>query len=263
MNAHSLSARFPVVLAAVLIAAAHGAARAGEVHDLQRGLPLEVEDTSTARHRQMQLQASTRYELEHDGGDLLFIEPQLQYGFADNFHVEVTYPIVAGSGDRTGAGDVIVSGLYRFYDERSPGFGDDPLPSMAVQGEFELPTGINSDGLDFTLRYIATKTLTHDDAQDRLHLNVAWTHNTAAAGDERHNFFSAVLGYSRKLNDETAVVADIVREQDEQEGQDATILEAGVIRQLTENVTISGGLGFGLGEESPDFRATFGFQYSF
>ena len=265
MSPRTLSARLRVLSAAVPAAllAAAPVARAGDVHDLQRGLPLDVEDTTTAQHRQMQFQASSRYELDDDGGDLLFVEPQLQYGFADNFHVEVTYPIIAGSGDRTGAGDVIVAGLYRFYDETSPGFGDSPLPSMAVKGEVELPTGVGSDGVDFTLRYVATKTLTHAAPQDRLHLNLAWTHNTAAASDERHNFFSAVLGYSRKLDEETAVLADVVREQQEEDGADATIVEAGLIRQLTENVTLSGGLGFGLGEDSPDFRATFGFQYSF
>ena len=238
-------------------------ARAGDVHDLQRGLPLEVEDTQTGKHREMQFQTSARYELDDDGGDLLIVEPELQYSFTDNFQVEVSYPIRAGSGDRTGAGDVVVAGLYRFLEEKSPGFDNDPWPSLAVKGEFRLPTGVNSDGLDTTVRFIATKTLTESEPQDRLHFNLAWEHNMAAESGERANRFGVILGYSRKLDDQTVVLADVVREQELEEGEDSTVLEAGVMRQLSEELTISAGLGFGLGEDSPDLRATVGFQYTF
>jgi len=237
-------------------------AGASDIHDLQRGLPLDVEDTTTSDKGSVQLQASARYE-HQDGDDLLFLDPQVQVGVLDNFHVEFTYPVIAGSGDRTGAGDFIIAGLYRFYDEQGAGFRDHPFPSMALKVEFELPTGVGSDGLDTTLRFIATKTVTQAESQDRVHLNLSWTHNAAAASDERENFFSLILGYSRKLDDKTVVLADLIREQQEQEGQDSTILEAGVLRQLTDKVTVGAGLGFGLGDDSPDFRATFGVQYSF
>ena len=58
-------------------------------------------------------------------------------------------------------------------------------------------------------------------------------------------------------------LADLVRQQERQEGEDSTILEAGLPRQVSEHVTLAGGLGFGLGEDSPPFRATVGVQYSF
>jgi hypothetical protein len=266
MNPRVLSAVRHVGIIAIAGAAlsAGTRARGGDIHDLQRGLPLEVEDTTTTEKRQMQLQVSSRYQLEDNGDDMLFVDPQLQYGFADNFHVEVTYPIIAGSGDRTGAGDVIVAGLYRFLDEKHPGFGgDDPWPSLAIKGQVELPTGEHSDGLDTLIRFIATKTITEASSQDRVHVNVDWAHNAAAPSSERENRFALVLGYSRKLDNKTVVLADLIREQERREGEDSTILEAGVMRQVTDQITISGGLGFGLGEDSPDFRATFGFQYSF
>jgi hypothetical protein len=262
MNPRIPSARRLAAAAVSGLLLATAAARASDIHDLQRGLPLDVEDTTTADKGSVQLQGSARYE-HQDGDDLLFLEPQAQVGLLDNFHVEFTYPIIAGSGDRTGAGDVIVAGLYRFYDEKGVDLRHHPLPSMAVKAEVELPTGVGSDGLDTTLRFIASKTVTQAESQDRVHLNLSWTHNAAAAGDERENFFSLILGYSRKLDDKTVVLADLIREQQEQEGQDSTILEAGVLRQLTDKITVGAGLGFGLGEDSPDFRATFGVQYSF
>jgi hypothetical protein len=265
MQSRALPASGPllsVCLTALVLSAVAPVSRASDIHDLQRGLPLDVEDTTTADNGSVQLQGSARYE-HQDGDDLLFLEPQAQVGLLDNLHVEFTYPIISGSGDRTGAGDISFAALYRFYDEQGAGFLDHPLPSMAVKADVELPTGVGSDGLDTTLRFIATKTMTQADSQDRVHLNLSWTHNAAAAADERENFFSLILGYSRKLDDKTVVLADLIREQQEQERQDSTILEAGVLRQLADKVTLGAGLGFGLGADSPDFRATFGIQYSF
>ena len=238
------------------------AGMAADVHDLQRGLPLEVEDTQTAQRREMQFQTPARYERD-ENDDLLTITPQLQYGFADNFQVEVSYPIKAGDGRRSGSGDVIVAGLYRFMDEEQPGFTSSFMPSMAVKAECDLPTGVNSDGLDTTLRFIATKTVTEAESQDRVHLNVSWEHDMAAGSNARAHIFNAIVGYSRKLREDTVLLADLVLGQDSQDNQSLVILEGGVLHQLTERLTLAGGLGFGLNDDSPEFRATVGFQFTF
>ena len=39
--------------------------------------------------------------------------------------------------------------------------------------------------------------------------------------------------------------------------------EAGVLHQINDKLTVAGGVGFGIGEDSPDVRITVGFQYSF
>lgn len=257
------SPRPRLVLAAALVAAVlPAAAAASDVHDLQRGLPLEIEDTQTAQRREMQFQTPARYERDDDD-DTLTIEPQLQYGFADNFQVEVSYPIITGDGRRGGSGDVVVAGLYRFLDEEQPGFSSSPWPSMAVKGEFELPTGVNSDGLDTALRFIATKTLTEDETEDRVHLNVAWEHDMAAGSNARDHIFTAIVGYSRKVREDTVLLADLVLGQDNQEDQSLAILEGGVLHKFSERLIVSGGLGVGLSDDAPEFRATVGFQFTF
>jgi hypothetical protein len=76
----------------VLVVSCAGTPAAGDVHDLQEGLPLEVEDTQTAEYRKVQAQASGRYELSDEGDDELRFDPQLQYGAGENWHVELTYP---------------------------------------------------------------------------------------------------------------------------------------------------------------------------
>jgi hypothetical protein len=228
-----------------------------EVHDLQQGLPLEVEDTQTAGHRQMALQAYARYERTDSGDDRGEFVPQLQYGFSDRLHAEATYPVFFGSADNSGSQDVQVGAVYRFLDET------ENLPAMAVKARVDLPTGAHSDGLDTTAVFIASRSLTDEETEDRVHLNLGWEHNMAAENDERANRFFAVIGYSRMLTQETVIAADLIREQQPGEGQDSTILEGGLLHRLTDDVILSAGLGVGIGDDSPDFRATFGMQYSF
>ena len=54
----------------------------------------------------------------------------------------------------------------------------------------------------------------------------------------------------------------LLREQERQEGQDSTILKAGVLHQLNDAMTLSAGVGAGLGDDSPDVRLMFGFRSS-
>jgi len=253
----SVAAAKGSLLCAALLASMAPAARASDVHDLQRGLPLEVEDTTTTEEGSFQVQASARYERTNEGEDQLTVEPQLQYGLLPNLHVELSYPIIAGDADRSGSGDVTAAVLYNFLQE------ENARPALAVKAQVELPTGVGSDGVDTDLRFLLTKTLSENESQDRVHLNVDWIHNAAADSDERHNRFIGVIGYSRKLSDQTVFLADLVREQQEQEGLDSTILEAGVLHQLNEKTTLAAGIGAGIGEDSPDVRITIGLQYSF
>ncbi len=246
---------FPLVIAVLCLAALPAAGSA--IHDLQRGLPLEVEDTTTADRGDVQLQLTARYEHTDEGDDRLTVEPQVQYGMLENLQVEVSYPVIAGDADRSGSGDFTAAGLYRFLDE------DGWRPSIAVRAGVELPTGVGSDGIDTDLRLVLTKTITDAASQDRLHLNVGWDHNAAADSDERRNRFIGVVGYSRKLSDETVFLADLVREQGEQDGRDSTLVEAGLLHQINEKLSIGAGIGFGLGDDSPDVRLTIGAQYQF
>jgi hypothetical protein len=244
-------------LFAALLAVAAPAASASDVYDLQRNFPLGVEDTTTADQGSVQVQASARYERTSDGEDQLTLEPQLQYGVLPNLQLELSYPIIAGDADRTGSGDLTFAALYIFLQE------ENARPALAVRAQVELPTGVGSDGLDTDIRVILTKTINEGPSQDRIHLNVDWLHNAAAAQDERSNAFVGVVGYSRKLSERTVFLADLVREEQEQEGLDSTILEGGVLHQLNDKITLAAGVGAGIGEDSPDFRITVGVQFSF
>ena len=96
-----------------------------------------------------------------------------------------------------------------------------------------------------------------------MHLNVAWKHNAGARSEQRDDLYHVVFGYSRRLGADTVIIADFIREQEIERKHEANIFELGVRRQLTPLTVLSAGVGAGVGDESPNFRAMFGIQRSF
>ncbi|HEY0009071.1 MAG TPA: transporter [Tepidisphaeraceae bacterium] len=253
MNAASIASglKFALFGAALL---ANAPAWAGDVHDLNRGLPLDFEDATPSPQGDVSVQLSARYEHNNDGEDQLTLEPQIQWGFAPNAHLQVQAPFHFGDADRSGSGDVAVGVLYNFLQEEGW------RPALAVNGVVFVPSGEGNDGLDTELSLIATKTLTSEPSQDRLHLNVRWTRNAAEEENQRHDRFAFVAAYSRKLDDDTVFVADFIREQQDEEHQDSNIVEAGVIRSFGESVTAGFGVGTGIGDDSPNVLTSLSVQ---
>jgi hypothetical protein len=243
-----------VAVYAVMLAAGATAAR-GQSYDLDRGFPTEVIDAYPAEHQALQVQTLLRYENTDGGGDRVLLEPEVQYGFAPNWHVEASIPILAGNADRTGSGDFRVAALWNFLPE------DDAPVALAVEGQLTFPTGRNTAGIDPMMTLAATKTLSTGESQDRLHANLGVEYNAGNDNDERQSRWVGIIGYSRVLDERTVLVFDLIREQERQEHQDETILEAGATRELDDQWTVAGGLGIGLGDDSPRFRLQVGVQW--
>lgn len=229
---------------------------AADHSNLEEGLPTHVEDAYPVAYRSREVQAVFSYESTDESEDRLTIEPRLEVGVCRNTQVTLRAPFYAGSADRSGSGDIGLGGLYNFNTETLV------LPAFAIAGEAEFPSGKSSSGVDTTLKFIVTKSVTSS-GLDRVHLNLAWRHNGSAEPDESSDRLVGVVGYSRRLNADTIVVADYVREEAETEGEAANIVELGVRRQLTPLTVLSLGVGAGLGEDSPGVRITAGYQRSF
>jgi hypothetical protein len=72
-----------------------------------------------------------------------------------------------------------------------------------------------------------------------------------------------VVGYEVRVSNDLIVLADVVREQELEEDREINLLEAGARYRLTPFSVLSAGVGFGVGDESPDVRTTVGFQVQF
>ena len=250
---HALRRRLIVTVAMLVAAAADwpGNVFAQAIHNLERNLPLEVEDTAPTDTGKVQIQGSAINETgdSPDTSDRFTLQPNIQWGFAENAHLTISAPFYIGDESvRSGSGDIDVGILYNFLAEGRY------LPSMAVDAQVIAPTGVGSDGLDTDVTFVLTKQITKASSEDRVHLNVRWIHNSIASSTERDDRMEYVIGYSRKLNDKAVLVLDFFRREESQKDQESNVMEIGLLYQLQERATLGIGIGTGIDDESPDLR---------
>jgi hypothetical protein len=244
------------VAAAAVIVGPTG--RAADHLNLEEGLPVQIEDAYAIGFRGREFQGLARYEHAEDGTDTMTFRPVLEWGVWRNTQVAVESDLIGGNGDRTGSGNVAVHGLYNFNTETLT------WPALAIKGGLEFPTGKSAEGVDTTVKFIATKTVGKSlDSLDRIHLNAAWMHNDQSQEDERDDHYMLGLGYSRRIDADAILVADYIFEQEREEDTDMHLIELGVRYQCTPLSVLAAGIGTGIAEDSPDIRVTFAFQRSF
>lgn len=224
--------------------------------NLEEGLPLQVEDAYPIAYRGREIQSSFRYDRTRKDENRLAFSPQLELGILPNTELSIEAPVYFGNADRTGSGDIHVTGLYNFNIESIY------LPALALEAEGVIPTGKDNHGFDTGLKFIATKSISQM-GTDRIHLNVAWERNAGRLHDEREHRYVAILGYSRRIAADWMILADFVRELERKEKEDSNILELGFRWQVTPLSVVSFGGGAGIGRESPKALAIVGFQKSF
>jgi hypothetical protein len=248
--------RIIVIVAAAAIVVPGSVALGQAVHNLERGLPLEVQDTAVTDTGKVQVQLSTVNETFGQTADRFQIEPNIQWGFAENAHLFVYSPFYISNDPtvRSGSGDIHVGVLYNFLAEGPV------IPSLALSAEAVAPTGVASDGLDYAIELIADKQITKESSEDRLHLNLRWDHNSIPGSTERQDRYEYVIGYSRKITDKTVLVLDFFRRDELQHGQASNVLEIGALFQLSQRVTLGAGLGTGIDDNSPDMRFSLSLQ---
>lgn len=229
-----------------------------DVANLDSGLPIEIEDARPIERGEKALQLITRWERQRSGANLFVVEPQFQWGFAARSQVALTLHTLGGTADSTGNGDLRLQLMRQLHEETTL------LPAFAAFLRLDVPTGHDSRGLDTTVRLAATKTLGAEPDTHQLHVNVVWTRNAAPGVDERTQVRRLLVGYSTLLGERTALVGDLIREEERSRGALGTIVELGLRRELSRETTLS--LGVGTGRGSPEvsrWRLMAGLERSF
>jgi hypothetical protein len=145
-----------VCLAALLLAAS-APAFAAEHGNLDEGRPLHFEDPYPVPRGEWSFEAgggTLRGLLAHDH---LYFPVEALYGVALNAQISVgtefvTHPRASGS-DSLHYGDLTLSALYNFTQETSS------LPAIGLKYTVDLPTGVNSLGVDARLKALVTKSI--------------------------------------------------------------------------------------------------------
>ena len=232
------------------------AAVESDVEEVEKGSPTQVEDAYPLEYRELDVEGLFRYErLSH--GHRFVLSPRLEYGFAPKWQIRLTAPFFTGMADTTGSGNLQAELLWNFQTEAYW------VPALAVSIEGDFPTGHAAQGVDTTLKLLASKTLGTWIARPQIHLNLAWTHHSGRMPDERPDLYGLIIGYSQHVTARLMIVADYFRQQLPLAGRTEDVVELGFRRAMSGTTVVALGAGYGLNSDSRDFHIQGGIEVTF
>ena len=156
-----------------------------------------------------------RFNDRREGRTRVIFQPQIIYGAFDNAQIEIQSDFMAGPNLLVGAtksGELYLGLLYNFNTETLQ------LPAFAIRVEADLPTGVNSKGVDTQMTGILTRSF----GRLRAHINAGYTILGSPQGQERPGAYRAVaavscpLGYPDSFRD--MLIASLYTRQSDQHG---------------------------------------------
>ncbi|MBN8904978.1 MAG: hypothetical protein BGO51_10110 [Rhodospirillales bacterium 69-11] len=223
-------------------------------------VPVQTEDAYETNLGKLELQGVGRFTRDsHNrrGSDLWNLEPTVKLGALPGLQLDISAPYAAGSQSGANQGGYGVDVLYRFNAQTAY------LPALALHAYYQEPYGAGHKSAQYTLRGIATKWLGPSERSPRLHLNLNWYHRVQPSNTQRDDQLEMSLALSTLISDRTALVTDMVHGAKPDRNANQTILEVGFRHEINDSLALSGGIGVGVGEQSPAFRAIFAIQKSF
>jgi hypothetical protein len=211
-------------------------------HDnLDPNRPIGMEDAYAIPKGEIGLESGVRFNDRREGRTRVTFQPQIIYGAFDNTQIEIQGDLLTEPNSIAGAnksGDLHLGVLYNFNTETID------VPAFAVRIEADLPTGVNSKGLDTQLTGILTRSF----GRLRVHLNAGYTILGSPRGQERPGTYRAVaavsypLGYPASFRD-TLIASIYTRESDLRGQRNNSGVEIGLRHQLSSRIVLDGGIG--------------------
>lgn len=118
------------------------------------------------------------------------------------------------------------------------------MPAFGVKAALNLPTGVDSSGVDVELKGLITRSF----RDVSLHVNAGYAFLTGTERGERDGRYELVLGASYPIgvpkHTRTTLLADVFTEQSAKRGGENTVgAEVGVRHQLTPRLVLDAGVG--------------------
>ncbi len=211
-------------------------------HDnLDPNRPIGMEDAYAIPKGEIGMEGGVRFNDRREGRTRVTFQPQIIYGAFENAQIEIQGDLFTEPNSLVGAsksGDLHLGLLYNFNTETLA------LPAMALRVETDLPTGVNSRGVDTQVTGILTRSF----GRLRAHLNAGYTVLGLPKGQERPGAYRAVaavsypLGYPDSFRD-TLIASLYTRESDLRGQRNHTGVEVGIRHQLTSRLVVDAGLG--------------------
>jgi hypothetical protein len=211
-------------------------------HDnLDPNRPIQMEDAYAIPKGEIGMEGGVRFNDRRTARTRFVFQPQIIYGAFDNAQIEIQGDVFTEPASLVGAnksGDLHLGLLYNFNTETLM------LPAFAMRVEADLPTGVDSRGVDTQLTGVVTRSV----GRLRVHLNAGYTFVGSARGMERNGVYRVVvaasypIGYPYRFR-ETLIVDLYTRESDLIGQRNNTGVEIGLRHQVSSRVVLDGGLG--------------------
>lgn len=234
-------AQILLTAAVVLVVLLPDALLALDHDNLDPNRPIGMEDAYAIAKGEIGAEGGVRFNDRREGRTRVTFQPQIIYGAFANTQIEIQGDLMTEPNTLVGAnksGDLHLGVLYNLNTETIT------LPAFAVRVETDLPTGVNSRGVDTQMTGILTRSF----GRLRAHLNAGYTILGSPQGQERPGAYRAVaaisypLGYPTSFLD-TLIVSVYTRQSDLRGQRNNTGVEIGLRHQLTSRIVLDGGLG--------------------
>lgn len=199
---------------------------------------------------------------------------RIEWGFLPNHELNLSVPVRLGDGAVEGNADITIGHKWRLWSEK------DWLPSFAILNELRVPNGYRSQGVDWTLTGLITKSIVPDKL--RVHANPflksvngenlvrgrevpRWARSKHDI-DPRHFQWGFVIGADYKINECLIVTADYIHETSNIYGwRNQHTVEQGVEWRFAENQTLGAAAYLSLDSDhlGPNTGLRFNYTYTF
>jgi hypothetical protein len=237
-------------------------------------LPITVEDAFVERRGEVQATLGFDYErrrrvtLEGDGEDeeeagrrsgrhAFVTGAELEFGLGNGLAATIAADYALGDAAEVKNGELELGGKWNFLAQ------GDVIPALTLSASVSVPYGYQNDSPETTLGLLASKALGSGDNAPYLHANLFWIHAYNRDEDARANRYAAVLGLAVPVTSSTALMFDVVHEQDDDKGRIVNLVELGLRQLLPGGFVVGVGAGAGFGGSVTDFRALLGLQKEF
>jgi Putative MetA-pathway of phenol degradation len=209
--------------------------------NLDEGRPLRLDDAYAISTGEIEVEVGAGFTLQRRGTDRGFLPVEVLIGALPNFQIGVGTVLSTDPRDidePAKSGDLSLGVLYNFNQETLV------MPAFGARIEVNLPTGVDSHGVEVELKGIVTKSF----ERVSVHLNAGYEFLTDAARGERHGRYELVLGASVPLGapqyTRATLIADVFTEQIVHRGEPNVVgAEVGFRYQLTPSIIWDLGVG--------------------
>jgi hypothetical protein len=233
-------------------------------HDnLDEGRPLRLEDAYSIAAGEWALETGAGLSAQQKSRARGVFPVDVLYGLAPNLQVSVGTTLLTDPKQiegQTKSGDLQLSGLYNFNQETLS------LPALGLRLTLNLPTGVESSGVDFRIKGLLTKSI----GRLSVHFNPAYEVFSGTKPFERDSSYELALGASYPVGAPkhtlTTLLGDVFTEQAPRRGDPQIVgAEVGVRQQWTPWTVLDAGIGteFAGPSSRSSFFATVGVSVGF